>query len=105
MPQFDIHENANASSRKHTPYLLNVQADVLSELVTRVVIPLRAKKGREETVISRLHPVIPVAGVDYIAVVTEMAAIQTSQLGRRVDAAQARRTEITAALDLLLTGF
>ena len=105
MAQFDVHENANAATRKHTPYLLNVQADVLSELATRVVVPLRGKAGREGTVISRLHPVISVAGEDHIAVVTEMAAVQTSVLGPRVDAAQAQRTEITAALDLLLTGF
>mgnify|MGYP006291293315 CR=1 FL=1 len=105
MAQFDIHENTNIASREHTPYLLNVQADVLSELATRVVVPLRAKTGREKTVISRLHPVISFAGVDYIAVVTEMAAVPASLLGPRVDAARAHRAELNVALDLLLTGF
>jgi toxin CcdB len=105
MAQFDIHENTNAASREHTPYLLNVQADVLSELATRIVVPLRAKTGREKTVISRLHPVVSVTGVDYVAVVTEIAAVPASLLGPRVDAARAHRAEITAALDLLLTGF
>jgi hypothetical protein len=43
--------------------------------------------------------------VDYIAVITEMAAVPASLLGPRVDAARAHRAEITAALDLPLTGF
>lgn len=105
MAQFDICENTNAASRDHIPYLLDVQADVLSELATRVVVPLRAKSVTENTVISRLHPVVSVTGVDYIAVVTEIAAVPASLLGPRVGAAQAHRAEITAALDLLLTGF
>jgi toxin CcdB len=105
MAQFDIHENASAASRRETPYLLNVQADVLSELATRVVVPLRTKDGREETIISRLHPVILVVGMEHIAVVSEMAAVPIGLLGPRVDAAQQRRTELTAAIDLLLSGF
>mgnify|MGYP006266522875 FL=1 len=105
MAQFDIHENTDTGSARHTPYLLNVQADVLSELATRVVVPLRTKAGREETRISRLHPVVSVAGVDHVAVVTEMAAVSASLLGRQVDTAGTQGTEITVALDLLLTGF
>ena len=36
MAQFDVHRNPNAASAKAIPFLLDVQADLLSGLVTRV---------------------------------------------------------------------
>ncbi|MGH7078869.1 MAG: CcdB family protein, partial [Acetobacteraceae bacterium] len=52
--QGDVHANPGPSAG-YAPYLLDVQADLLAELDTRVVVPLiRAEAfGRR---ISRLHP-------------------------------------------------
>ena len=40
MAQFDVHRNPNAASAKAIPFLLDVQADLLSGLATRVAVPL-----------------------------------------------------------------
>ena len=40
MPQFDVYLNPNADTSKAIPYLLDVQADLLDRLATRVVVPL-----------------------------------------------------------------
>ena len=40
MTQFDVHINPNPATRKAIPYLLDVQADLLDTLATRVIVPL-----------------------------------------------------------------
>lgn len=105
MPQFDVHENIDPGSRAETPYLLNIQADVLSVLVTRLVVPLRSASAHHDRAITRLHPRVEVLGEPYIAFVSEMAAIPESSLGPVQASLSDYRTEIIAACDLLLTGF
>ena len=41
MAQFNVYRNLNATTKSVTPYLLDVQSNLLSDLVTRVVVPLR----------------------------------------------------------------
>ena len=40
MAQFDVYLNPNSSTRRNIPYLLDVQADLLDAMATRVVVPL-----------------------------------------------------------------
>lgn len=40
MAQFDVYLNPNPDTSKSIPYLLDVQADLLDTLATRVVAPL-----------------------------------------------------------------
>lgn len=105
MAQFDIYLNSDESTRDRAPYLLDLQSDILSDLATRVVIPLRVGSDEEPWAISRLHPVIVVGEESYLAVVSELAAVAGSILGRRVGDARHCRTELLAAVDLLITGF
>ncbi|UTJ05271.1 CcdB family protein [Arcobacter roscoffensis] len=44
MAQFDVYKNDNPITNKKTPYLLDVQSDVLKHLNTRVVVPLSRDK-------------------------------------------------------------
>ena len=60
MAQFDVYENTDVQSRKRTPYLLDIQSDILESLSTRVVVPLRAYTQDQDAVISKLHPVIQI---------------------------------------------
>ncbi len=105
MAQFDIFKNKDPRTKERTPYLMDVQAALLSALATRVVVPLRAAAGAKGPAITRLHPTIRIGNLDYIAVVSEMAAIPTGALGSFVASAQQDRQLIVAATDLLLTGF
>lgn len=42
MPQFTVYRNKNPQTLSVVPFLLDVQHDLLSDLETRVVIPLRS---------------------------------------------------------------
>ena len=81
-----------------------VQSDHMSDLDTRLVLPLMPlEKGG--TPASRLNPVVMIDGAPYIVVTQHAAAIKTSQLGFSIGNLAAFRDEITTALDLLITGF
>jgi toxin CcdB len=105
MAQFDIYKNKDPRTKERTPYLMDVQAALLSTLATRVVVPMRASAGSKKPAITRLHPTIRIGNLDYIAVVSEMAAIPTAALGAFVASAQNDRQQIVAATDLVFTGF
>ncbi|MFP4301975.1 MAG: CcdB family protein [Alkalispirochaetaceae bacterium] len=105
MAQFDIHLNSDERTRERTPYLLDVQSELLSDLATRIVVPLRPVTEEEPWMISRLHPVITHGEKSYAAVVSELAGIPVGLLSGRVGDAGAQRADIIAAIDLLITGF
>jgi len=98
--QFDVYKNPRGGM---FPLLLDVQSEVLDRLATRVVVPLSTAK-RYGKPITRLNPTASIGGVSYVLVFQELAGIPASSLVQRVGSLAGRRTELVAALDLLLTG-
>jgi toxin CcdB len=99
--QFDVFRNPR---RRTYPFLLDLQADLLRDLATRVVaplVPLRRHRGKPLT---GLNPVVPVGGEDHVILFQELAALPVTVLGDAVASLQSRRSELVAALDLLFTG-
>jgi toxin CcdB len=86
-----------------TPFLMDVQKDFLSDLATRLVVPLRDKGA--VPVIGRLHPVLHLGDKEYVAVVSEMAAVPRKVLGNLFTTAEGYRQEVISAIDLLINGF
>ena len=62
MSQFTVYRNRNSKSKTDIPYLLDVQSDLLSELGTRVVIPLFEKKSLGIKPLTKLTPEFQVDG-------------------------------------------
>ena len=104
MPQFDVYRNKNPISRALYPLLVDIQANLLTDLQTRVVVPLTQSRPLVKRPLSILTPIIQVAGDDYVLVTPELAGIAQSALGARVANIAAQRDAIVSALDLLLTG-
>lgn len=102
--QFDVYENKNASTKRRFPYLLDVQAELLDSIGTRVVIPLAVETESKEIILSQLMPVLPVQGQNHVAVTPQLAGIPVRELSSPVENLSNFRTEILAALDLLITG-
>ena len=100
MGQFDVHKNPRGGEY---PLLLDVQAGVLEELATRVVVPMKLAK-RYGKPITRLNPIARIGGTDYVLVFQELSAVPRRVLGAPVASLAPRRTEVIAALDLLFTG-
>ena len=103
MAQFDVYLNPNPDTRKVIPYLLDVQADLLDALSTRVVVPLVLAEEMRLAA-KHLNPQIKIKGVAVVMSTAELAGISNHSLGDKGASLKNRRDEIIAALDLLFTG-
>lgn len=104
MAQFDLFANADKASARTYPYLLEVQADLLSALSTTVVVPLAKPAVLGGQPIGGLNPVLSFEGRDWVLMTQELAAMRRKDLGARRGDLRGKRNEIVGALDLLLTG-
>lgn len=102
MSQFLVYRNPNKQTRSQVPYLLDLQAELLGGLNTRVVAPLlpasRARPARH------LNPVFEVEGRAVVLSTAELAGVPLAALGEEVASLREHRDEIIAALDFLFTG-
>lgn len=103
MAQFDVYLNPNADTHHVIPYLLDVQADLLDTLATRVVVPLVLME--EMGLAARhLNPKFTIRGIDVVMSAAELAGVSRRLLGDKIVSLKNERDEIIAALDLLFTG-
>lgn len=105
MGQFTIHRNKNPKSTANIPYLLDIQSDLLSELNTRIVIPLYLKECQGIEPLTKLTPEFQIEGKQYLLMTPQMAGISTKDLGEASGDLAERRTDIISAIDLLISGF
>ncbi len=100
MAQFEVLQNPRGGE---FPYVLDVQAELLAHLASRVVVPMMPRE-RYGKPITRLNPTATVGDREYVLVFQELAAVPRSALGERVASLSAQRDALVAALDLLFTG-
>ncbi|MBR9824453.1 MAG: plasmid maintenance protein CcdB [Alphaproteobacteria bacterium] len=101
MARFDLYQTRSP----RLPYLLDVQADLLSDLETRVVIPVLPQTGREASHVPRLHPVLMISGVAHMLMTPEITTVPREKLSKPVGNIAKHRDAITDALDFLFQGF
>ena len=104
MAQFDVYRNANPGTRLRIPYLLDVQADLLSTLATRIVVPLCQPEVLGGMLAERLSPELKIEGRKLVMLTPELAGIPRRSLGERVMSVAHERGAIIAALDFAFTG-
>jgi toxin CcdB len=95
--------NPDPDESSRRPYLLVLQSDLVSSLVSSVVAPLVVRdmmKGAE-----RLNPLVIVDGREYWLATHELFAVEQRVLRMPVANLDAQRQAIIGALDLLFTGF
>jgi toxin CcdB len=85
-------------------YLLDVQANLMSELNTRVVIPLMPRNTAPKSA-GHLNPVFQIKGKAFVLVTQFLAAIPRDELKEKVGSLAHRDVEIGDALDMLFIGF
>jgi len=100
MARFDVYKYSAA-----IPYLVDVQANLLSDLKTRVVIPLLSHTQAKKEVLPRLKPIIKIHGKDYVLMTTDIGTLKVSDLGTPAENIQDQRQAITEAIDFLMAGF
>jgi toxin CcdB len=103
MAQFDVYENTNSETKKTIPYLLDIQADLLDNLATRVVVPLINASAMGKAA-QHLNPQFKIKRTALIMSTAELAGVSVNILGVKVCSLKGQRVEIIAALDFLFTG-
>jgi toxin CcdB len=104
MAQFDVFTNPNPETNRAIPYLLDVQADLLNNLRTRVVIPLYSVSAMGKAA-KHLNPRFSINETTVVMSAAELAGVTVNSLGDNVCSLKEHRSEIIAALDFLFTGF
>jgi toxin CcdB len=99
MARYDYFANPDGSG-----YLLDVQADILDSLRTRVVIPLLPLEETPKP-IWRLHPVFSLSGVNHVLATPLLAAVPVTLLAEPAGNLGTHHDRVVAALDMLFQGF
>lgn len=105
MARFDVYRNAGPHAEK-TPYLLDIQSDLLEGLETRVVAPLRRRDCFPDAHLPRnLTPTFVVEGIECLLETPKLAAIPLRRLKVPLASLAAHQAEIVAAVDFLFQGY
>lgn len=99
MVRFDVYKNPDGEG-----CLLDVQADLLSHLNSRVVVPLLPLAIAPKPA-KILNPCFEIAGESLMMATQFMAAVPTNILRTPMASLQAERDVIVAAVDFLMQGF
>jgi toxin CcdB len=98
MARHDVYANPNGSG-----YLIDVQADLLGNLSTRLVVPMMSVSD-SPPVLNRLNPIFDIQSERYVMLTQFLAAVPASILKTPVTSLVQSDAEIMAALDMALTG-
>ena len=105
MARFDVYDNPGSHANT-TPYLLDVQSDLLDGLDTRMVIPLRRLNAFPKVKLStRLTPVLTVNDEDLLLETPKMGAVPQRILKTPITSVAGEQAQISAALDFLFQGY
>ncbi|MEX0281938.1 MAG: CcdB family protein [Arenibacterium sp.] len=99
MPKYDVFSNPSGDG-----FLLDVQSDLLSDLNTRVVVPLLPIANAPKPA-TRLNPTFDIGGEAFVMVTQFMAAVPVGVLESPIMNIEAECDKITAAVDMLMQGF
>lgn len=97
MAQFDVHASPGGG------FLLDCQADLLSDLNTRLAAPLLPPEDAPKPA-GRLNPLFDIRGERYVLVTQYAGAVEQRELGPIVASLAHRAHDIVNALDVLITG-
>lgn len=99
MARFDVYRQGGGPG-----YLLDCQADVLSRLNTRFVVPL-LPSDEGPPPIAQLNPVFRIGEEEVIMYTQFAASVPARELKSRVASLAGEDRRIMNALDMLLTGY
>ncbi len=99
MAKYDVFRRRSGAG-----YLLDCQADLLSQLNTRLVVPLLPAREAPKPA-ARLNPVFELEGKPYVMMTQFAAAVPVTELGEEIVSLSDRDIDIINALDMLISGF
>lgn len=102
MARFDVYQ---MRTRGNVPLVVDIQADLLEALRTRVVVPLLPLADAEHEVAARLKPIVDIVGEPHVLMTTDLSAVPSSVLGEKVASVERQQQTVVDAVDFLFQGF
>lgn len=99
MARFHVYEHQGGEG-----LLLDVQANLLEHLNTRVVVPLWPPGKPQPKPARQLNPVFVIDGQPCTMLTQFMAAVPVTALGKQVASLEAEQDVVIGALDCLFSG-
>ena len=104
MAQFDVYPNPSKASRAHYPYLVDIQSSLLTDLATRIVIPLGKHSALGNQSMRGLTPEISFDDQKLLLMTPQISSVPEKHLKNPVGSLSHFRDQIVEALDLAITG-
>ncbi|HDZ46975.1 hypothetical protein LCGC14_0155360 [marine sediment metagenome] len=104
MAQFDVYPNPSKTSTTHYPYLVDIQNSLLTDLATRIVIPLGNRTAFGSKAMQGLTPEITFNGQELLLLTPQISSIPEKHLKTPVGTLSHFRSQIVGALALAVTG-
>lgn len=104
MQQFDVYANPSVTTRAAYPFIFDIQNQNISELATRLVIPLARKADLRDQRLKRLTPTIEYEVEELLLLVPQLTSVQAKMLKHPIGFLSHLREAIVAALDFLVRG-
>jgi len=104
MSQFDVYINPSKRSREAYPYIIDIQNVLISDIATRIVIPLGKLNHFKNEKMNGLTPVIEYENEQFILLTPQVSSMPTKLLRNPLGSVESLRDEIIAAIDFAITG-
>lgn len=104
MAQFDVYLNPSKQSKKHYPYLLDIQSPYISDIATRIVIPLGYAASFQNAAMSKLTPQITFEDASLLLLTPQISSVPANILKKPIGSLAHFREQIINALDFAVSG-
>lgn len=102
MAQFDVYSNPGKTSKIFFPYLVDIQSPYISELATRMVIPLGIASHFGNLSMKGLTPEFNFEGEKLLLLTPQISSIPTKQLKKPVGSLIHFREQIINSIDFAI---
>lgn len=103
MAQFDVYRNPSKTSQKYYPYLLDIQSSYISEIATRIVIPLAYASSFGSEVMEGLTPKIVFNDEVLLLVTPQISSVPAKILKNPVGSLAHCKEPVINALDFAIS--
>lgn len=104
MNQFDVYFNPSLSTRDAFPYVVDIQNPIISEIATRIVIPLGRIAYFKNEQMKGLTPIVEYENEKLLILTAQIASLPAKKLKKPVGSLSHFRNEIISSLDFAITG-
>jgi toxin CcdB len=104
MSQFDVYINPSKKSREAYPYIIDIQNALISDIATRIVIPLGRLNHFKNEKMDGLTPVVEYENEQFVLLTPQISSMPVKLLKNPVGSVESLRDEIIAAIDFAITG-